>query len=128
MVLKAPLTVDDGDRLAARASGVSRSQLAELRAGRVRVDATLDLHGATVERGLVQLRRFLADARAAHRRCVLVIHGKGSHSDPAAGAPLREAVVGELLGPSAGLVHALAAAAPRDGGDGATYVMLRSAA
>jgi DNA-nicking Smr family endonuclease len=111
----------DGQRYAARAPGVNRAQLADLRAGRIRVEETLDLHGDTVERGLKRLREFLV-AASKRRRCVLVVHGKGTHSEH--GAPLREAVLSELLGPLSGFVHALATAAPADGADGATYVML----
>ena len=55
------------------------------------------------------------------RRCVLIIHGRGLHSEH--GAPLREAVLAELLGPLSGFVHALATAAPADGGEGATYLV-----
>jgi DNA-nicking Smr family endonuclease len=69
------------------------------------------------------LRQFLVDSKRIGRRRVLVIHGKGIHSDH--GAPLRDAVLGELLGAASGLVHALASAAPTDGGEGATYVMIR---
>lgn len=113
----------DGQRYAARAPGVSHAQIAELRGGKVRAEATLDLHGHAVIPALAQLRQFLLESRRLARRCVLVVHGKGLHSDH--GAPLREAVLGELLGPLSGLVHALSCAAPADGGDGATYVMLR---
>src|SRR5262245_38434196 len=86
----------DGWRYTARAPGVSKSQTADLRAGKVRTEETLDLHGETVERATTRLREFLAIA-ASLRRCVLIVHGKGTHSEH--GAPLREAVVGELLGP-----------------------------
>lgn len=120
------LTVEgDGRRYGARAPGVSKAQLSELRAGKVRAEETLDLHGLTVEVGRQQLRDFLVVSQRSGRRCVLVVHGKGTHSDH--GAPLREAVLVELLGPLSGLLHAMASAAPSDGGDGATYVMLRSA-
>ena len=116
------LTVDgDSQRYSARAPGVSRAQVTELRQGRVRVEQTLDLHGETVERGLAMLRELCVGA--AGKRCVLVVHGKGLHSEH--GAPLREAVLAELLGPLSGFVHALATAAPADGGEGATYIMLR---
>lgn len=119
------LTVEvDGRRYAARAPGVNRAQLHDLRAGKVHVEDTLDLHGDTVDRGVARLRDFLVTASRL-RRCVLVIHGKGTHSDH--GAPLREAVLSALLGECSGLVHALASAAPRDGGEGATYVLLRGA-
>jgi len=52
-----------------------------------------------------------------------VVHGKGTHSEH--GAPLRDAVLAELLGPLSGFVHAMASAAPSEGGEGATSVMLR---
>ena len=118
------LAVDgDGQRYAARAPGVSRAQVTELRAGRIRAEATLDLHGDQVAPALARLRQFLVEARRIGQRCVLIVHGRGLHSE--AGAPLREAVLAELLGPLSGLVHAAASAAPADGGEGATYVMLR---
>lgn len=113
----------DGQRYAARAPGVSLAQVIELRAGKLRVDATLDLHGDTVVPALARLRQFLVEGRRIGRRCVLIIHGKGTHSEQ--GAPLREAVLGELLGPCSGLVHAMASAAQADGGEGATYVVVR---
>jgi DNA-nicking Smr family endonuclease len=113
----------DGPRYTARAPGVSRSRLAELRAGKLHVEDTLDLHGETVEVGRQQLREFVVCAQRLGRRCLLVIHGKGTHSEH--GAPQREAVLGELLGPLSGLVHALATAVPSHGGEGATYILLR---
>ena len=127
------LTVEgDGQRYAARAPGVSRTQIAELRAGKVRAEATLDLHGDTVERGLAHLREFVVGASRIHR-CVLVVHGKGLHTSPPLRygemgvAPMREAVLAQLLGPLSGYVHALSTAARGDGGEGATYVLLRGA-
>lgn len=121
---KRELLVDgDGRRYAARAAGVSLAQVAELRAGKLRVEETLDLHGEPVDGGVSRLRGFLVEATRIGRRCVLVVHGKGLHSEH--GAPLREAVVGELLGECSGFVWAMATAAPRDGGEGATYVMLQ---
>lgn len=114
----------DGRRYSARAPGVSHAQVNELRAGHIRVDDTLDLHGETVDAGIAKLRDLLVKVNRMSRRCVLVIHGKGTHSEH--GAPLREAVLAELLGPLSGLVHAMSTAAANDGGEGATYVVLRS--
>jgi DNA-nicking Smr family endonuclease len=120
------LTVEgDSSRYGARSAGVSHAQIAELRAGKVRAEATIDLHGTTIEPAMAQLKKFLLESRDLGRRCVLVVHGKGTHSEH--GAPLREAVLQQLLGPLSGLVHAFASAAPVDGGEGATYVMLRGA-
>jgi len=115
----------DGQRYAARAPGVSLSQVAELRTGKMHLEATLDLHGLTIDVAIGKLRAFLTESRELGRRRVLVVHGKGTHSDH--GAPLREAVVADLLGPASGLVHAFASAPPTNGGDGATVVMIRGA-
>lgn len=118
------LAVDgDAQRYAARAPGVSHAQIADLRKGKIRAEATLDLHGSLVAPALQELRKFLFESRRLGRRCVLVVHGKGTHSEH--GAPLREAVLNELLGALSGFVHAMSCAAPSDGGDGATYVLLR---
>lgn len=113
----------DPSRYAARGAGVSRAQIADLRAGKVHIEATIDLHGSTIQPALATLRQFLVESRRMGRRCVLVVHGKGTHSEH--GAPLREAVMHALLGELSGVIHAFASASPADGGEGATYVMLR---
>ena len=106
-----------------RAEGVNRAQVSALRSGKVRVEATLDLHGDTVSAALPRLEKFLLDAARDRRRCVLVVHGKGLHSDGV--AVLRDAVQTALGSEMSGLVHAFTTAAPADGGDGATCVMVR---
>jgi len=120
-----PLTLEvEGGRVSGRADGVNRSQVSALRTGKVRVEATLDLHGDTVAAALPRLEKFLLDATRDRRRCVLVVHGKGLHSDGV--AVLRDAVQSALTGDMSGLVHAFTTAAPTDGGDGATCVMVRA--
>lgn len=113
----------DGRQYTARAPGVSLSQVAELRTGKMHLEATLDLHGLTIQDALRTMHAFLLESRALGRRRVLIVHGKGTHSEY--GAPLREAVVSDLLEATSGLVHAFASAASSDGGEGATVVMLR---
>lgn len=113
----------DGRQYTARAPGVSLSQVAELRTGKMHLEATLDLHGLTIQDALRTMHAFLLESRALGRRRVLIVHGKGTHSEH--GAPLREAVVSDLLEATSGLVHAFASAASSDGGEGATVVMLR---
>jgi len=121
-----PLTVEgDGVVIGARAPGVNRAQLSELRGGRVRVEDTLDLHGQTAAQAELSLRGFLVGAATHRTRCVLVVHGRGLHSDGV--AVLRDLVITELVGALSGLVHAFSTATSRDGGPGATYVMVRGA-
>jgi DNA-nicking Smr family endonuclease len=94
-----------------------------MRTGKIRPTATLDLHGERVDAAIAKLRTFLVESSRTGHRCTLIVHGKGTHSEH--GAPVREAVLSELLGACSGFVHALATAAASDGGEGATYVMLR---
>jgi DNA-nicking Smr family endonuclease len=120
-----PLQVEvSGDHVRARRDGVSHAQVAELAGGNVRAEATLDLHGHTVADAEAALRGFLLGAARAHHRCVLVIHGKGSRTEGV--APVRDAVLAQLVGPLSGLVHAIATAPQKAGGPGATYVMVKS--
>ena len=57
-------------------------------------------------------------------RCVLVVHGRGVHSPE---GPVLRAFLLRWLTESrvASIVMAFASARPRDGGEGATYVLLR---
>jgi DNA-nicking Smr family endonuclease len=135
------LTIEgDGVVISGRAPGVNRAQISELRGGRVRPEEELDLHGHTAAEAERALERFLVNASALHRRCVLVIHGRGTHSGDVAQerdlagdaygvggvAVLRDTVIGALVGEMSGLVRAFATAARADGGAGATYVMVRA--
>ncbi len=113
-----------GDDVSGRGPGVSRTQLAELRRGNLRAEATLDLHGMTTAVAQPALETFLLESARAHRRCVLVIHGKGLHAGGV--ATLRELVVAHLAGPASGLVAAFCPARAADGGAGASYVMVRA--
>lgn len=120
----ATLTVEGEDGLVTgRAAGVNRAQVAALRGGQVRPEATLDLHGQSAAEAEPALAQFLLESARLRRRCVLVVHGQGLHSGGV--AVLRDLVIGDLVGKASGLVHAFAPAAPSDGGRGATYVMLR---
>lgn len=87
-------------------------------------EAELDLHGlrrADVERAVSQ---FVRGEHRRGRRYLLVITGKGTHSEAGVGV-LGEALVDALSGGSAApLVLAFASAHPRHGGRGALAVML----
>lgn len=117
---------DDGLRVEGRRTDVPLDALRRLRRGLMPIDARIDLHGLGVPEARAQIETFLATMRARHERCVLIIHGKGMHS------PSRTSVLrGEItawLSQSAASQHvaAFATADAHDGGEGATYVLLRS--
>lgn len=116
--------VTSGERVEGVAVGVDRAWLRRLRAGDVRVESRVDLHGLNARSAHVAVRRALERAHADGRRCVLIVHGRGLHSPE---GPVLRAFLLRWLTESrvAPIVMAFASARPRDGGEGATYVLLR---
>lgn len=101
---------------------LNRQWALALRRGTVAVEASLDLHGLTEDAAHRALLRFIASARAARLRTVLVVTGKGRQ-----GRGVLKARLPQWLSES-GLrseVLALYPAHVRDGGSGAWYVVLR---
>ncbi len=104
---------------------LDRRVLRRLRRGVLRPDLVIDLHG--LKRDLAR-RRLLEGIRAAAaegQRVLLVIHGRGLRSEE--GRAVLRSSVPEWLGsaPLKAQVLAHTPALPRDGGDGALYLLLR---
>lgn len=103
----------------------------QLTRGSVQPDATVDLHGHTLTSAYALLDRALDRSRARGDRVVLLITGKPPRPDserPHARGVIR-AAVGDWLraSPHAGAIAAVRGAAPRHGGAGALYIILRRA-
>jgi DNA-nicking Smr family endonuclease len=113
--------LERGDSLHYADGGTRRAALRELRRGRVRPEAELDLHGLTVARAERALRDFLGEAFVRGFRCVRIVHGKGLHSGPA--GPTLKNLVDSVLRGTRG-VQAFTSARPADGGAGAVNVLL----
>ena len=121
----------------APAAGVDARTAQRLRRGVLPIEARLDLHGKTQAEAHAALDRFLAQAQAAGKRCVLVITGKGARraegedagpgSTAAAGVLKRAVPLWLDQAPNRARVIAIAPARPQHGGDGALYVLLRKA-
>lgn len=103
-------------------AGLDRRSATRLRRGLIRPEARLDLHGSTQAQAHRALAEFVAGSRAAGRRCVLVITGRGE-----LGAGVLRAQLPRWLDspPIRAGVLGVAPAQPRDGGAGAFYVLLR---
>lgn len=120
---------------AARPVPLDRQTARQLAAGRIEVEAHLDLHGLRQRDAHAQLRRFLKSAQARGLRHVLVITGKGAPAEAPTSfyeekerGVLRAAVPRWLAEPDfARLVVNVSPAPRRLGGDGALYVRLRKA-
>ncbi|MDP6573142.1 MAG: Smr/MutS family protein [Rhodospirillales bacterium] len=120
-----PPTAQDLPKLeAGTVAGVDKRTAARLRRGQLPIEGRLDLHGLTQTEAHRELGDFLAAAQEDGRRCVLVITGKGRGAE--GGGVLRAAVPRWLNEPGQRQrVVVFCHAIPRDGGDGALYVLLR---
>ena len=95
-----------------------------LHRGECSVQDYIDLHGLVEDEAEAALVEFLEGSRRSGLACVKVIHGRGLRSP---GEPVLKLMVARLLkGALSKHVRAYATAHPKDGGLGATYVLLRS--
>jgi len=108
-------------------AGVDKRTAQRMRRGQMRIEGRLDLHGLTQEEAHRAVTSFIAGSQASGRRCVLIVTGKGLKPDGRTGV-LRANVPHWLnLPPNRARVLAFSYAAPKDGGEGALYVLLRRA-
>lgn len=93
------------------------------RRGELSIDGRIDLHGMTQAQAHHALAGFVHRAWNEGRRCVLVITGKGSFGSLGV---LRQATPRWLADPALRpMVLAIQPAQPKDGGDGALYVLIK---
>jgi DNA-nicking Smr family endonuclease len=95
----------------------------KIRRGQNEIDARLDLHGHTQDTAHRELVEFLLRQAGNGARCVLVITGKGRLGTGILRSRLFDWIADPQLRP---FIAGYAAAHPRHGGAGATYIFLRS--
>ncbi len=124
----APFDIADSDEFVeGRVAGLDQTIVAKLRRGEFAVQGHLDLHGMTREEAKAAVEGFLRRSRQGGKRCVLLVHGRGTHSRdqlPVLKEALRTWLQTNRFGRH---VLAFATARPVDGGAGAVYVLLRRA-
>lgn len=103
--------------------GIDRATWGRLRAGKLRVERTLDLHGRTLQHAHAELHDFLGRAIADRVRCVEVITGRGSGES--GGAIRREFPL--WLNSPALRPFVLAASHPHAANQGSVRLLLRRA-
>ena len=111
-----PLAVGD------QPGGLDRATWQRFRAGKLRAERTLDLHGQTAQRAFHALAAFLRTARADRLRCVEVVTGRGTAGE---GVIRREFRLWLNLPDIRPLV--LAAAHPHAANPGSVRLLLRRA-
>jgi DNA-nicking Smr family endonuclease len=110
----------------ARAAGVPARWLDELASGRLVPRRELDLHRKSAADARQAIADAVREARRAGVSCLLVVYGRGKHSN-AAGAVLPDVTVEYLSEVLCEVVLAFATAPKKWGGPGALLVRLRSA-
>lgn len=92
-----------------------------LKKGKWPIEASLDLHGATLDEARERMDRFIQSCREHHIRCVRIVHGKGYGSK--GGDPVLKDTVRRWLSQLA-VVQAYIECSEPDGGAGAVLVLL----
>lgn len=116
------------ERRGAAVRGLARGRrprlLQRLRRGAFPVEQRVDLHGFTQREAQVEVEVAVEMAWERGRRCLLVIHGRGRNSP---GGPVLKEALPEWLTtpPLAFRVIAFTTAPERQGGAGATLVLLK---
>ncbi len=102
-----------------------------MKAGKLRPEGKLDLHGMTLDVAHPKLIAFILSAQAAGKRLVIVVTGKGKARPDAGPIPMRFGVLRHQvpqwlrLAPLAAVVLQVTEAHRSHGGGGAYYVYLR---
>lgn len=92
-----------------------------------KIEATLDLHGSTEKDASDLVSEFIKSAYNAHKRCVLIITGKGWDDRPFSGKGILRKSVPQWLSNSeiSSLILAYKNPSEALGGSGALYILLR---
>ncbi len=116
---------DSDEYMEGSVPGLDRRTLRRLHRGEFTLEAELDLHGQTVAAARIAVERFVVDAHSRGLRCIRIVHGRGRNS-PGRVPVLKQSLPRWLArGPARQIVLGFTTAAARDGGAGATYVLLR---
>ncbi len=109
-------------------AGLNPAVLVKLREGKFSYQDFIDLHGFKKSEAKEKVVRFLHDSVRKGYRCVLIVHGRGLHSDNK--VPVIKSYIKSWLckGEIGKMVLAFSSARPCDGGTGAIYVLLRKKA
>ena len=106
-------------------AGLDKRTAQRMRRGQLPIEARIDLHGLTEEDAHRALASFVIGTQGAGRRCVLVVTGKGLRQDGRTGVLRRNVPRWLNEAPNRARILAFCHAQPRDGGEGALYLLLK---
>ena len=113
-----------GDYFSHKKNGVQTKVLDKLRNLKYKFSSNqiIDLHGMTTEEALIELNIFIKKNYENQSKYILIIHGKGLNNKEGV-APLKRLVQKLII--NCDIAMASTSASIKDGGYGATYVLLK---
>lgn len=115
-------------------SNIDRKTWQKFKKGQISIDGRLDLHGLTLKQAQIKVENFILDSVQQHKRCLLIITGKGikrfDTGDNTFDQPQRGVIKENFpywldTAPLKHKVLKYTPAAIKDGGSGAYYVYLK---
>lgn len=120
-ILHEPI-VFGNDVIAYFKSGIQYKLRSQLRQGKLKIEATLDLHLQTEAQALQSTFDFIARSKQSKKRLICIIHGKGQDKSK---PPVIKNSLNQALRQHPDVL-AFHSAKPKHGGTGAMYVLLQS--
>ena len=117
------LAVNTEEALFFAKPGIARSLIRKLKKGLLPSEASVDLHGLSVDQAREVMQQFLSDAIIYKYTYIHIIHGKGKLAPEL--KPKLKNMVNDWLR-QCPFVLAFCSTLPKDGGSGAVYVLLKS--
>lgn len=124
--IKPPFLREESQKNETKSREIDHKLKKRFERGEIRFDATLDLHGLTLDKAHHRLYVFLLGNIQAGARCVLIVTGKGLNSPEGETGVIRRHFKSWLDHPDlAPHILSVTTAQPRHGGAGAFYILLR---
>lgn len=112
--------VQSEEFIAYKKVSISNKILRKLRKGQYNIDASLDLHGKSIEEAKIAIDHFMQQCIREGVRVMLIIHGKSRNSE----TPILKNKLNHWLR-NIPMVLAFCSAGPSHGSRGAIYVLLK---
>jgi len=113
--------VKSDEKVSFSTPGVQAKLLKKLRTGKMPIEANLDLHGLTIDQARQQVSRFILSSQSMGKKCVIIIHGKGSIKN----SPKLKSMVNHWLKQIPDVL-AFSSSQEQHGGTGAVYVLIKT--
>lgn len=104
---------------------ISLKQAQKMDKGNLEIEATLDLHGKTLDQSHSELKRFIVHCYSNKIRCVLVITGKGLKSEGGEGRIKKSLLSWINDSELKNYILRVSQANRKHGGSGAFYILLK---